>query len=86
VLFNNVESLDTAQRAAGGEDVFGFTFDVGNDKDDKSEEDSEDNEEAAKVRAAKKVEADKKRAAARDTKHVGGGRDDSDGEVDIDAI
>jgi translation initiation factor 1A len=86
-LFTNIESLDTAQRAAGAEDDFGFTFEVADEEEKSSEEDSEEGEDAKRERTAKKVEADKKRSAARSTKMssaVGGGKDD--GEVDIDAI
>jgi translation initiation factor 1A len=85
-LFTNIESLDSAARAAGGEDDFGFTFDAPEEETEESGSDSEDAEDVKRERAAKKVEADKKRSAARNTKMsgaVGGGKDD---EVDIDAI
>ena len=80
-LFTNVETLDDAQRAAGGEDDFGFTFDAGGESDEEG-----DGEPTAAQRAAKKTEEEKKRAAARNTKLVGGGASAGDDEVDIDAI
>jgi translation initiation factor 1A len=92
-LFTNIESLDTAQRAAGGEDDFGFTFEAAEEEDSESGSgsDSEDEEDVKRERAAKKTEADKKRSAARNAKMSGGGggaaaggKDDD--EIDIDAI
>jgi translation initiation factor 1A len=88
-LFTNIESMDSAQRAAGGEDDFGFTFEAVEEEETETDsEDTEDAEDAKRERAAKKVEADKKRSAARNTKMssaaVGGGKDSD--EVDIDAI
>lgn len=90
-LFTNIETEDLKTRGMGDGDDFGFTFDQG-ESEEETEDDEDgsegDDEEKERARKAKKMETDKKRSAARNTKMEGGGREaasDSD-DVDIDAI
>jgi translation initiation factor 1A len=87
-LFTSIETEDFKTRGMGDGDEFGFTFEQDSEEeDDDEDEDGEDDEEKTRARKAKKMEAEKKRSAARNTKMEGGGREvASDGEVDIDAI
>lgn len=89
-LFTTIEIEDLKTRGLGDGDDFGFTFEEGNSDEEEDDEESlntEDEEERTRARNARKMESDKKRSAARNTKMEGGGREvASDGEVDIDAI
>lgn len=88
-LFTSVETEDFKTRGQGTGDDFGFTFEQEEEEDDDDEDSEEegDDEERARARNARKMEADKKRSAARSTKMEGGGREvGSDDEVNIDDI
>jgi translation initiation factor 1A len=88
-LFTTIETEDLKTRGTGDGDDFGFTFEEGDsdEEDDEESVNTEDEEERTRARNARKMESDKKRSAARNTKMEGGGREvASDEDINIDDI
>jgi translation initiation factor 1A len=88
-LFTTIETEDLKTRGLGDGDDFGFTFEEGDsdEEDDEESGNTEDEEERARARNARKMETEKKRSAARNTKMEGGGREvGSDEDINIDDI
>jgi translation initiation factor 1A len=86
-LFSNLETLDGKQRSRGVEvDDFGFTFEQGEESENEEDEEGLNKEEIKLLRANKKAQLEKKRAAARNTKMDSSAGDGGGPDVDIDAI